>query len=598
MTSFTSTHKADSDLWAQVIGGDAAAFEMVVTKYQNAVSAVSYSRVGDFNISEDISQETFLVAWQSRDSLVNPEQLRSWLCGIARNLSNNHLRHRNRHHEREQLGDVPDTSGAIDEAESKVVAQEEQALVWSTLESIDETYREPLVLYYREGATVAEISATLGISHDAAKQRLSRGRALLRDSVAHLIGQTLEHTRLGNKFTSGVMAAIGSATWLSKSAVAASSAAATAKASSGLASGTVAGLSGAFVGSAAGLGGAWLGTWLPTQFATTLEERELLKESGRRALWLSLAYAVSVLILTLLVRLLGGLWLYFAALALTTLVFAASLVVHLMGVNRRMHSLRMELGGTGQPNDTRLKRWVGADRSQGRWIGKRYCSQTRFLGRPWIDVQFSDLDFSMTQNKPEYLTARGWIALGDRADGWLIGFGGIAKGLIAAGGIAYGGICLGGVSIGIVALGGLGLGVLAIGGLAIGGLALGGGAVGYDAVGGGTLAWHCAAGGGAIAHHAAIGGAAMARDYAVGGAAIAREANTPKAKAYLDQQWVTHGLKWMSRWAWLSYLAFPLGLLPAFGMRLFYRQQNLECSDLVLNGQQGDLGYQARPKSK
>lgn len=573
MTSITSTHRKDSDLWAQVIAGSAAAFEMVVAKYQNAVSAVSYSRVGDFNISEDISQETFLIAWQSRSSLEEPEQLRGWLCGIARNLSNNHLRQSNRHYEREQLGDVPDTSGATDEAESKVVAQEEQALVWSTLASIDETYREPLVLYYREGATVAEISATLGISHDAAKQRLSRGRALLRDSVAHLVGQTLEHTRLGNKFTSGVMAAIGSATWLSKSAAAASSAAAAAKASSGLAAGTAAGLGGAFVGSAAGLGGAWLGTWLPTQFAATLEEKELLKKSGRRALWLSLVYAVSVLILTLLVRLPGGWWIYFVALSSTTLVFAVSLITYLIGVNRKLHSLRMELGDSGHPNDTRLKRWVGAERGQGRWIGKKYQSQSRFLGRPWLDVQFSDVDLSNMQNKPEQLTARGWIALGDRADGWLLAFGGIARGLIAAGGVAYGGICFGGVSIGIVALGGLGMGLLAIGGLAIGGLALGGGAMGYDAVGGGSLAWRCAAGGGAIAQHAAIGGAAMARDYAVGGAAFAREANTPKAKAYLDQQWVTHGLNWMSRWAWLSYLAFPLALLPAVGMKVFYRKE-------------------------
>ncbi len=236
----------------------------------------------------------------------------------------------------------------------------------------------------------------------------------------------------------------------------------------------------------------------------------------------------------------------------------------------------MELGDTGQPNDSRLKQWVGGDRIHGRWIGKKYQTQARFLGRPWLDVQFSDLDFHSTQFKPETLTARGWIAFGDRADGWLIAFGGIARGLIAFGGVAYGGICFGGLSLGIIAMGGLGIGLLAIGGLAIGGLALGGGAIGYDAVGGGALAWHCAAGGGAIASHAAIGGGAMARDYAVGGVAVAREANTTQAKAYLDQQWVSQGIQWMDRWAWLSYLCIPLGLLPAFGMRLFYHKQNLE----------------------
>lgn len=576
MATTTFSHCDDRDLWAQVIAGSTPAFEKVVAKYQNAVSAVSYSRVGDFNASEDISQETFLVAWQSRGSLVDPTQLRGWLCGIARNLSSNYLRQSSKHHGRERLGDVPDSVGAADDAESKVVAQEEQALVWSTLESIDETYREPLVLYYREGATVAEIASTLGISHDAAKQRLSRGRNMLRESVAHVVAQALEHSRLGHKFTTGVMAAIGSATWLSKSAAAAGSTAVAAKASSGLTAGAAAGLGGAFIGSAAGIGGAWLGTWLPTQLAATREESELMKKAGRRALWLSAAYTLAILILTILLTLPGGLWIYFVVLTATTLAFMVTLISHTFGVNRKLQALRMELGEKGQPNDTQLKRWVGADRSQGRWLGKKYTSRSRFLGRPWIDVQFSDLDFSNPQTKPVYSTARGWIAIGDRADGWLIAIGGIARGLIAFGGVAYGGICFGGVSLGIVALGGLGLGLLAIGGLAIGGLAMGGGAIGYDAVGGGALAWHCAAGGGAIAHHAAIGGGAMARDYAVGGGAIAREANTPQAKAYLDQQWVTHSLKWMVRWSWLSYLFFPLAMLPAFGMRWFYRKQNLE----------------------
>ncbi len=273
MASIASTQQEDSELWELVSANNAAAFEKVVAKYQNAVSAVSYSRVGDFSASEDISQETFLVAWQSRNSLEDPSHLRSWLCGIARNLSNNHLRQSSKSRKREQLVDVADPNGAVTEVESEMVAQDERALVWSTLESIDETYREPLVLYYRAGATVSEIAATLEISHDAAKQRLSRGRTMLRDAMAQLVGKTLEHTRLGSKFTTSVMAAIGSAAWLSKSAVAAGSTAVAAKTGSALATGAVMGLSGAVVGSTAGLGGAWLEYWAPAQWPLRSKKR-------------------------------------------------------------------------------------------------------------------------------------------------------------------------------------------------------------------------------------------------------------------------------------------------------------------------------------
>ena len=47
------------------------------------------------------------------------------------------------------------TAGPAEEAASR----EEEALVWQTLERIDETYREPLVLFYREQQSVAEVAA-------------------------------------------------------------------------------------------------------------------------------------------------------------------------------------------------------------------------------------------------------------------------------------------------------------------------------------------------------------------------------------------------------------------------------------------------------
>ena len=56
------------------------------------------------------------------------------------------------------------------------LSREEETVVWRTLEQIPETYREPLILFYREDQAVAEVAAALDLSEDAVKQRLSRGR--------------------------------------------------------------------------------------------------------------------------------------------------------------------------------------------------------------------------------------------------------------------------------------------------------------------------------------------------------------------------------------------------------------------------------------
>ena len=39
----------------------------------------------------------------------------------------------------------------------KVISREEQAIVWGALEALEESYREPLVLFYREGQSVAMV---------------------------------------------------------------------------------------------------------------------------------------------------------------------------------------------------------------------------------------------------------------------------------------------------------------------------------------------------------------------------------------------------------------------------------------------------------
>jgi hypothetical protein len=143
------------------------------------------------------------------------------------------------------------------------------------------------------------------------------------------------------------------------------------------------------------------------------------------------------------------------------------------------------------------------------------------LGLPLIDINVSD----PMPNEATPRIARGWIAIGDRAEGILLGFGGIARGLIAIGGVACGGIAIGGLSFGLLAIGGLALGWIALAGLALG--------------------WQMACGGGAIAWHEAFGGFALAQDFAIGGYGVAANANNPAAQEALQGNTLASGYFWL-----------------------------------------------------
>ena len=277
----------DSNLWQLVCQGSPSAFEILVRRHQSLVSAVAYSACGNLALSEDVAQETFWTAWRQRASLEQPDRLRAWLCGIARNLAKNARRKASRPVESaDSLDELNELSTGLPTADEEAVSREEESLVWQALERIPEAYREPLILYYRENRSAAEVGAALVLSEDAVKQRLSRGRGMLREQVADLVEGGLRRSRPGRKFTVTVMAGLAANAASGKSAMAAAGAGAGAWKAAAGAAGAVGPLGG-LLGSLGGLLGGWLGTWVPAQAAATQRERKTILRAGWRMLLVS-----------------------------------------------------------------------------------------------------------------------------------------------------------------------------------------------------------------------------------------------------------------------------------------------------------------------
>jgi RNA polymerase sigma factor (sigma-70 family) len=178
-------HVTDAELLEASRRGERDAFGELVGRYQRVVSAVSYSRTRDRALGEDVAQETFLAAWRQLGQLREPSRLRSWLCGIARNLASKAKRRTAR-----EVLDEPEIVARDNPFEAVCEAQAEH-VVNEALSRVPETYRDVLVLYYQEQLSAREVSEALGISEAAALQRLSRGRQYLADGVTSLVEKSL-----------------------------------------------------------------------------------------------------------------------------------------------------------------------------------------------------------------------------------------------------------------------------------------------------------------------------------------------------------------------------------------------------------------------
>lgn len=201
---------ADAELVTKTREGNRDAFGQIVSRYQSLICSLAYSATGSLGQSEDLAQETFITAWKHLRHLREPGKLRSWLCGIARNQISNWLRREGRGplHAAESLETVAESPSAQPLPSDQAISKEEAAILWHSIQHIPDVYREPLVLFYREGESVERVAAALELSEDAVRQRLSRGRKLLHEQVLALVEGTLRQTAPGETFTLGVMAAL------------------------------------------------------------------------------------------------------------------------------------------------------------------------------------------------------------------------------------------------------------------------------------------------------------------------------------------------------------------------------------------------------
>jgi RNA polymerase sigma factor (sigma-70 family) len=245
----------DADLVAESRDGSRDAFRQIVERYQTLICSLAYSATGNVSQSEDVAQETFLIAWTDLRSLREPNKLRAWLCGIVRNRIHKSVQREGREpvHDAMPLEDAHDSPAREALPSEQAISREEEAILWRSLERIPEIYREPLILFYRKHQSIEYVADALELSEDAVKQRLSRGRKLLQEEVQAFVENTLRQTAPGQAFSGAVLAALPLAAGSATTAGVGAGAKGTTAAKSGFLATWLAPLA-PFVGIAAGVG--------------------------------------------------------------------------------------------------------------------------------------------------------------------------------------------------------------------------------------------------------------------------------------------------------------------------------------------------------
>ncbi|MYA69974.1 sigma-70 family RNA polymerase sigma factor [Candidatus Poribacteria bacterium] len=199
----------DVQLIQRVLDGDDTAFSALVKKYQRSVHALAWRKIGDFHIAEDITQETFLKAYQRLSTLKEPQSFASWLYVITANHCKAWLRKK-----RTWIQSLEDTSSAQLEratysghiiAENEQMTEEAQReVVKKLLEKLQESDRTVITLYYLGGMTYEEISNFLGVSVGAIKSRLHRARQRLKKEEP-MIREALGNFQITPHLTENIM---------------------------------------------------------------------------------------------------------------------------------------------------------------------------------------------------------------------------------------------------------------------------------------------------------------------------------------------------------------------------------------------------------
>jgi RNA polymerase sigma-70 factor, ECF subfamily len=166
--------------------GDQEAFAQLVQRYQRLVFNLVYRMLQQYEEATEITQETFLAAWQGLPSFRGDARFPTWLYRIAYNCSLKQLELRKRDRALQvALEENKTLENANDEQResAELDAHERQILIQEHLSHLPPKYRIVLILRHLQDLTYEEMAEILTMPIGTIKTHLFRARNLLKERL-------------------------------------------------------------------------------------------------------------------------------------------------------------------------------------------------------------------------------------------------------------------------------------------------------------------------------------------------------------------------------------------------------------------------------
>ena len=178
-----SLMNSSEDLISRSRAGDQEAFRLIFERYARPVLSFIYDIVGQRDLAEELTQETFVRAYKSLNNVRDETKLASWLFGIGRNVAREAIRARRRENQNflevdfsdGQLGDSAQVSPAQD-----LLHKELNSAMHNALALLDEDRRVVFVLKVFRQCSYREIMDVTGFTLAKVKTDLHRARVEVR----------------------------------------------------------------------------------------------------------------------------------------------------------------------------------------------------------------------------------------------------------------------------------------------------------------------------------------------------------------------------------------------------------------------------------
>jgi len=168
----------------RVLGGDIAAFEEIVRRWQSPLVNLAYRFCHDRGRAEEMAQEAFLRAYRGLAQWRKDAAFSSWLFALAANFYRSEIRR------------IPARIVSIDDVREPVDPRasdggledhDRDRAVRRAVFALPEKYREALILFYFHDMDVPAAAHSLGLPEGTFKARLFRGREILRGKLPHVL---------------------------------------------------------------------------------------------------------------------------------------------------------------------------------------------------------------------------------------------------------------------------------------------------------------------------------------------------------------------------------------------------------------------------